>query len=424
MKVINKPVCIVSCPIDTYSGYGARSRDLVESLIRTKPEWDVKILPQRWGNTRWGYLKAHDKQDLLDRQISKIEKQPEVWIQITVPNEFQKLGKYNIGVTAGIETTICSHEWIQGINRMDLLLVSSNFTKETFVNSKFTTNDGQSIKATVDIQVLFEGVDTDLYDKIDPSTVSLDLNNIEESSVYLVVGHWMKGKEGHDRKNMGTTVRTFLEAFKNKAKPPALLLKTQQASASITDRGIITQKINDIRNSIKAGSLPNVYVLHGDLTDTEINELYNHPKVKAMVSLTKGEGFGRPLLEFSTTGKPIIASGWSGVVDFLKADTTTLIPGTLEPVDSSVVDDKMFMKGATWFKADTKVFSDTIKTLHKNPKPFLRKASSQRRYVLDNFSIEKMDQTLGSILLSRVPEFPKIVELDLPKLQLPKLKPL
>ena len=47
-----------------------------------------------------------------------------------------------------------------------------------------------------------------------------------------------------------------------------------------------------------------------------MNELYNHPKVKAMVSMTKGEGYGRPLAEFGLSKKPIIASGWSGQCRF------------------------------------------------------------------------------------------------------------
>lgn len=419
---MNKPLCIVSCPIDTYSGYGARSRDFVEALVRVKPDWDVKVLPQRWGNTRWGYLKDHNKQALIERQIHSIDQQPQVWIQITIPNEFQKIGKYNIGVTAGVETTVCAYDWILGVNKMDLVLASSQFTKDTLTNSVYTTKEGQSVRTTTPIEVLFEGLDTELYKKLKPSEVDFNLDQVQESSVFLVVGHWMKGVEGSDRKDIGTTVRTFLETFKNKANAPALLLKTQQASASLTDKATLIEKINNIRRSIKAGSLPNVYVVHGDLTDQQINQLYNHPKVKALISLTKGEGFGRPLLEFSSVGKPIIASGWSGLTDFLHPEKTTLLPGLLEPVHPSVVDDKIFLKNATWFKADTKVFSQKLKDIHKDPKSFNKQALSQRRYALDNFSMEKMDELLGKLLLENLPEFPKLVELKLPQLELPNLK--
>ena len=130
-----EPLCIVSCPIDTFSGYGARSRDFVNALIQLKDkEWDIKIMPQRWGETPWNFL---DKDDpIKSRFIFKLDenKQPDVWVQITVPNEFQPVGKFNIGVSAGIETTIYPGEFIEGSNRMDLNLVSSKHSKNVWIN--------------------------------------------------------------------------------------------------------------------------------------------------------------------------------------------------------------------------------------------------------------------------------------------------
>ena len=120
-----KPVCVVSCPIDTFSGYGARSRDFVKALIKIKgEEWDIKILPQRWGECPWNYLSEDDP--LKQRFIGEMKQQPDIWMQITVPNEFTPIGKFNVGISAGIETTIYPGEFIEGSNRMDLNLVSSN----------------------------------------------------------------------------------------------------------------------------------------------------------------------------------------------------------------------------------------------------------------------------------------------------------
>jgi hypothetical protein len=125
-----KKTCIISCPIDTYSGYGARSRDLAKALINLYPDWDIKLLSQRWGNTRFGYLLDHNESDLVSRLIGSFEGTPDVWIQITIPNEFKASGKYNIGITAGIETTVADYTWIQGCNRMNLVLVSSKHSKD------------------------------------------------------------------------------------------------------------------------------------------------------------------------------------------------------------------------------------------------------------------------------------------------------
>ena len=100
-----KPVFVISCPIDTYSGYGARSRDIVKAIIKTD-RYDVKILPQHWGSTPWGFIEDHkDEWGFLQSHIllePKLTQKPEIWAQITIPNEFQPVGNYNIGITAGI----------------------------------------------------------------------------------------------------------------------------------------------------------------------------------------------------------------------------------------------------------------------------------------------------------------------------------
>jgi len=341
---MSKPTLVVSCPIDTYSGYGARARDFVQSIIDLD-KYDVKILPQRWGNTRFGYLQDHGNTSLSSRITTQLTAQPDIWIQITVPNEFQKVGKYNIGLTAGIETTLCDASWIQGCNNMDLVLVSSEHAKKVFTESKFDMKDNRTgqitghVELQTKMEVLFEGGDTTKYF---PTVSKLDLSNVEENWCYLVVGHWLPGEVGEDRKNISYTIKAFLETFKNKpkGKRPGLILKVQAGSGtSIMDREAVLDKIDAIRQTVK-GDLPNIYLLHGEMTDAEVNELYNNPKVKAMVSLTKGEGFGRPLLEFSLVNKPIIASAWSGHVDFLDKDFVTYVGGTLTQVHPSAAIDK------------------------------------------------------------------------------------
>jgi len=169
---MSKPTLVVSCPVDTYSGYGARARDFVQSIIDLD-KYDVKILGQRWGGTRFGYLKDHGNVSLASRLIPNLTEQPDVWIQITVPNEFQKVGKYNIGVTAGIETTLCDPSWIEGCNRMDLVMVSAQHAKETFEKSKFNIQDNNTkqvtgvVELTAKVEVLFEGADIEKYKVIE-----------------------------------------------------------------------------------------------------------------------------------------------------------------------------------------------------------------------------------------------------------------
>jgi glycosyltransferase involved in cell wall biosynthesis len=428
---MSKPTLVVSCPIDTYSGYGARARDFVQSIIDLD-KYDVKILSQRWGNTRFGYLQDHGNTSLSSRIVPNLTQQPDVWIQITVPNEFQKVGKYNIGVTAGIETTLCDASWVQGCNNMDLVLVSAQHAKKVFEESKFNVQDNRTgqvtgqISLTTKVEVLFEGADIEKYTPL-ALPVNLDLSDISESFNYLVVGHWLPGEVGEDRKNIGYTIKAFLETFKNKpkGKRPGLILKIQAGSGtSIMDREAVLDKIDAIRSTVK-GDLPNVYLLHGEMSDAEVNELYNHTKVQAMISLTKGEGFGRPLLEFSLVNKPIIASGWSGHTDFLDAEFVKLVGGTLNNVHPSAAIDKMILQESQWFKPDEALTGKALKDVFENYKVYKELAKRQGYRSRTQFSYNNMRETLDNLLTQYVPEFPKQVQLKLPqlkKIELPKLQ--
>jgi len=430
---MSKPMFIISASVDTYSGYGARSRDLVKAIIETD-KYDVKIAPQMWGNTPWGFTDDNPEWSFLKSYFlnsPQLPKQPEIWMQITVPNEFQRVGKFNIGVTAGIETTLSPGDWIEGINRMDLTLTSSEHSKSTFVNTVLSKVDQRTnqqvgeVKVEKPLEVLFEGVDTNVYKTIDKSEIkNINLDDIKEQFCYLFVGHWMQGDIGEDRKNVGLLIKAFYELFKNKKQRPALILKTSQVGSSYMDRDEILKKINFIKNTVNSVDLPNIYLLHGEFSDSEMNELYNHSKVKAMVNLTKGEGFGRPLLEFSLTKKPIIATAWSGHIDFLKSNMSILLPGNLTNVHPSAANN-MLLKESQWMSVDTGQAGAYLKDVFENYKNYTEKAKMQGSYSKNNFSFEKMKEQIDTILTKYVPEFPKQVELKLPqlkKIELPKLK--
>ena len=431
-----KQLIVVSCPIDTYSGYGARSRDIVKALLKAD-KYDVKVLPQRWGSTPFGFLQANNPEhkQILDCILPQpqLDRQPDVWMQITVPNEFQPIGKYNIGITAGIETTVCDAGWVEGVNRMNLTLVSSEHAKRVFESSAFEQRDKNQnnqvvrvIKLEKPIEVLFEGVNTDIYQKIDAtndSEVWDVLDEVEEEFNFLFVGHWLQGELGQDRKDVGMMLKTFLETFKGKGKKPGLIMKTSSATYSIMDRDEMLERINKVRESVgKDNELPNVHLLHGELTDGEVNELYNHPKVKAHVTFTKGEGYGRPLLEASVSQKPVIAPNWSGHIDFLDAEMSVLLSGEVKQIHPSAVVQNMLLAESGWFTVDYKKASETLTDVYKNYKKYVDGAKRQAYRSRTEFSLEKMAEKLNSIIEEKVP---KQVTLKLPqlkKIELPKLK--
>ena len=425
-----KQLFIISSPFDTYSGYGARSRDLIKAIIETN-KYNVRLLSQRWGNTPFGFCNDNSEwKHLYDLVLlnNQLPQQPEIWAQVTIPNEFQPIGKFNIGFTAGIETTMCAGDWLEGMNRMDLNIVSSEHSKKVFVETQFEKRNKQTntleghVKLEKPIEVLFEGADTNIYKVID-TPCSLDIQ-IKEKFAYLFVGHWMQGDLGEDRKNVGLLIKAFFETFKNKINAPALILKTSQVGSSYMDREEILKKIKQIRKTVNSKNLPNVYLLHGDFTDEEMNELYNHPKVKAMVSLTKGEGFGRPLLEFTLAKKPLITTGWSGQMDFLNPEFSNLIGGQLTNVHPSAAN-QWLLAESQWISPDHGQIGYYLKDVFENYKNYTDKAKRQAFKSKNEFSWNKMKEKVDNLFTNYIPEFPKQVEIKLPqlkKVELPKLQ--
>jgi len=432
-----KPVLLYQAPVATRSGYGERSRDLLRALIALD-KYDIKIISTRWGATPMNALTDKDV-DIISRILTQpLTQEPEIYMQVTVPNEFQRLGKFNIGVTAGIETNLCDHSWIEGCNRMDLILASSEHAKAVFEGTTYEKKDTQTgqlvgaLKLEKPVEVLFEGIKLDSFKKGYTASPVIEsaLKDVKEDFAFLFVGHWLPGAFTEDRKNVGGLIKTFYETFKNKTNAPALILKTSGGSISVVDREMITTKINQIKGGIDATKLPNIYIVYGDLTEAEMSDLYNHPKVMAHVSFTRGEGFGRPLLEAALTSKPIITSNWSGHLDFLNNESSILIDGELTTVHPSAVWKGVINETAQWFTINYGQAAAYMKDVYKNYKTYTEKSRKTYHHIKTNFSFEAMQEKVDSILTARLPEFPKNVGLvlpklkkveDAPKIELPKL---
>ena len=425
-----KPLVLVTAPVGTRSGYGSHSRDICRSLI-DMDKFDVKIWPVRWGATPQNALDEKNQYDkpIIDRLLKEpnMDRQPDIHFHIVVPNEFQTLGKYNVGITAGIETTHCPAEWIEGLNRMNLNIVPAQFVAHTIQNTKFDKHDKNTnqklgaIQNERPLEVLFEGADTDIYKPTKEFSKDLvdELKEIKEDFCFLFVGHWLQGGLGQDRKDLGMLIKTFYESFKNKPKQPALILKTSGAQPSVLDREDIMKKIEQIKVTVN-GKLPSVYLLHGDFEDEEINGLYNHPKVKAHISFTHGEGFGRPLLEASLSEKPVIAPNWGGQVDFLNDKDAILLPGSLNEVKRGSFPDAMYVDGSKWFTVNYNYASKILRDVFDNYSKYVIRGKKLSIKNQTKFSLDAMTKRFEEILDKYLPKFdeqPTAVDLKLPKLK-------
>jgi hypothetical protein len=410
---MNKPFLLYQAPVATRSGYGDHARDLLKSL-KDLDQYDIKIVSTRWGNTPMDQLNPNEEFDnwVLENIVTEIHQQPDVYMQMTVPNEFRKVGKINIGITAGIETTVIPKDWVDGCNRMDMIITTSQHSKAGIVGTVFHEKNketGQLIaehKVNVPVEVLFEGTN---YTNLNGMA---ELDKIEEDFAFLFVGHWLQGDLYHDRKDIGGMIQTFLSSFSRvKGKKPALILKTSSAGFSVRDREEMLKRINKISETVKSDV--SIYLLHGDLEADDMWKLYNHPKIKSMISFTHGEGFGRPLLEFSLTGKPVIASGWSGQMDFLTEKGAVLLDGQLRNVDQSAAN-QFLIPESQWFYVNYSNASLKLTDVFNNYDKYLSESTKLGKENRSKFSHNKMTETLKQITDKHI-KIAKHVDLVLPE---------
>ena len=435
-----KPMILVTAPVQTRSGYGNHSRDICQALIELD-KYDVRIQSVRWGNTPPTALEKNNPiHQEIDKRILRqpsLEKQPDLHLHIVIPNEFQAIGKRNIGMTAGIEHTIPPASWVEGCNRMDMTIFTSEFSRSAFTDVNFDKLDNKTkqvvgqLKLEKSSDVLFEGADTNIYKETKEISENLNqkFSKIKEDFCFLFVGHWLQGNLGEDRKDIGMMLKVFYTMFKNKKNPPALILKTSGAGFSIMDRNEMMKKINSIKDGMSADKLPNVYLLHGDLSDNEMNEMYNHPKVKAHISFTHGEGFGRPMLEATFSGKPMIAPISTGQADFLNKEYTVQIPHQMTKVPASAFPKDYANPEAEWSTVNYGMAGKLMEDVYNNYDKYKLKAKKQMIVNRELFSHESMKQKLDEIISPLLANIPQPVELKLPslkkepkKLKLPKLK--
>lgn len=436
---------VLASPVDTFSGYGVHSRAIANALLSAKDRYDIKFISLPWGGTPFGALDRSNPSDLeiLSRMVPGLNEKPDIWIQITIPSEMQRVGEFNILITAATEADVMPPVFVEGCNRADLILTPSEFTKKVVENTILERVDNRTqqvveqVKVNKKIQVLFEGVNTDIYSKgnVVKGDLLSTLQAIPEEFCYLQVGHWLQGNLFCDRKDIGGLVHTFLKTFmqkkgKNRA---GLILKTSGAGYSISSRDVIIDRIWQIQELIRdqtgfKGEFPSIYLLNGELNESEMNTLYRHPKVKAFVTLSKGEGYGLPLAEFALTGKPIICPAYSGYLDFINPEHHVLLPVQLKEIDRTAVNDWLPAK-SRWSQVNYDFVGQVLVDVKEKYDKYLERSRKSPKYVKDNFSLTEMTKKFLEIIdecSTFVPErktikLPELKKADKPAIQLPKL---
>ncbi len=367
MPDTKKKTVVLRGPFLTASGYGTHGRQIAKWILN-RSDVDAKFLVTPWGNTPW--LLNHDGHDGLVGKIMQRTTGPEtvissdVSIQLQLPDEWDpKLAKFNVGVTAAVETDRCHPSWIAACNSMDLIIVPSEHAKLSLTNTGTVTKP------------IF----------VVPESYSEEIDNVNETTPqlcefstdfnFLVFGQITGNNPNNDRKNIFYTVKWLCEAFKDD-KDVGIVVKTNAGRNTKIDKFIVTDLMRQLLSEVRKGPFPKFHLLHGDMSDQEVASLYKQKQVKALVALTRGEGYGLPILEAAASGLPVIATGWSGHMDFLKHGKFISVYYQLDEIHPSRIDNKIFVKGARWANASEQDFK-------KRAVKFKENSSIPKEWALD-----------------------------------------
>jgi len=397
-----KKKIFVRGPVLSQSGYGEQSRFALRALKSREDLFDIYVQPIPWGQTGWIW-KEDEFRTWLDQRIAetqiliqKKELQPDTSLQITIPNEFQKICPVNIGYTAGIETDKCSPQWLPKCNDMDKVLVVSNHAKTSIVDTVATATNNQTgeqfaYKCETPVEVVWESTPRHEQEHIPGFDLEFDNN-------FLVVSQM------GPRKNFENTIKWFVEEFIDKE--VGLVVKTNIRSNCFMDFQATEQTLKNILSNYK-NRICKVYLLHGDLTPGQMTGLYNNSKISALINLSHGEGFGLPMFEAAREGLPIIANGWSGQLDFLSYDGKDFfekVKTTLQPVQKEAVWAGVIEQDSKWAFADQGSYKMTLRRTLKNLDKAKKKAKELQKLVNEHFSDERLFEGFCS---SFIDEFDK-----------------
>ena len=420
-----KKKVLVRGPALTRSGYGEHARFVLRALRDYEDHFDVYLLPVPWGQCGWIYTDDEERR-WLDKIITKTahyqqqqqgHPQYDLSIQVTIPNEWQRLAPINIGITAGIETNKVAPVWLEKANMMDKVITISNHSKNVFLETVYDAvhkETGQKLQLRCN-----KPVEVVHYPVKEFENVNLNLK-LETDFNFLTVSQL------GPRKNLENTIRWFVEEFIDQN--VGLVVKTFMKGNSILDRAHVGGVVANLLKNYE-GRKCKIYLLHGDMTDQEMHSLYKHPKIKAFISLAHGEGFGLPHFEAAYSGLPVIAPEWSGYLDFLcapKKDKKTkkekikphfaCVDYDIQPVQKDAHWEGVIQPDSMWCYPQQGSYKMKLREVYKDHGRFKSLAKKLQKWILEEFNGQKqLKLMVESILGEKVIKIPTE---DLPKISI------
>ena len=393
---MKKNVLLVG-PLLTRSGYGEQARFALRAL-RSRPDlFEIFIKPITWGKTSWITDNTPERRwidETIEKTIGYMQQggQFDLSLQVTIPNEFQKVAPRNIGYTAGIETTQPAPIWTQQCNEMDSVIVVSNHSKNVLEMARFEgvdTDTNQKVVLENNTKITAVNYPAKTFDKLPDLELELDT-----SFNFLTVAQL------GPRKDVESTIQWFLQEFKDD--DVGLVIKTNVAKNCLMDRSLC---LSNLKAMIDQAATPErkckIYMIHGNLTDEEMHALYVDEKINAMVAIPHGEGFGLPIFEAAYSGLPIVSIGWSGQCDFLYDHEIPRQPHFYEvafdirPVPPAALWEGVIVKESGWAYAREQSAKEQMRNcyndiINNNEDSIAANSAQRASQILEYFTEENM----------------------------------
>lgn len=378
---------LIRAPLLSHSGYGVHARQIFRWALNRNFNIKCHLLP--WGMTSWYLGRAR-----LGGLVGEIMKRsgppkeiPDISFQVQLPDEWDpSVAKLNVGITAVVETDKCNPQWVEAVNRMDAVIVPTKFCKDTLENTGHCRTK---------IFVIPESFPDPLI--IDKPSSKTKFLSTKTKKNFLLFGQITHPDPIDDRKNTMNAISWFCEAFSNR-KDVGLIVKTNLGTNSTLDRRVSKNKLSSIVNKIRPGKYPRIYLLHGDLNENNLRSLYLDKSLLGLISATRGEGFGLPLLEAAACGLPVMATNWSGHLDFLNHGKWTKVDYKLEEISASRADGRIFMQGTKWASPDEAHFKKCLKSFLQNRSEKKKSAEKLRATIQEKYNHAAIETYYDSFL--------------------------